>query len=93
MIADIMFIVGTVLGTLAVALVLVVVWDWIDPVDPPEQPARAPWGEWRQSTATGFFNTMHGRRGMPKTDHIEGTWPARKCELCAAIGAKKERIS
>ncbi len=49
-----------------------------------DEPACAPWGEWSQSGTTGFSN-MHGRRGMPETAHVEGTWPAHKCALCAAM--------
>lgn len=58
-------------------------------LDDEETPACAPWGEWGQSTATGF-NNMHGRRGMPDTAHVKGTWPAHKCELCAAMIEKEE---
>jgi hypothetical protein len=61
-----------------------------DRLDKKDEPAHAPWGEWGQSTATGF-NNMHGRRGMPDTGHVEGTWPAHKCELCRAMAEASKR--
>ena len=65
-------------------------WEMTFPVVQQDEPARAPWLEWSQSTTTGFFNAMHGRRGMPETAHVAGTWPAHKCVLCTAMGAKEE---